>query len=103
MAKEKSEDVLDDVVFLQITDQVGQLIDDYKSDLNKGFMAFPGKFKMAFSVALAPEREAGKIKVTTTMSFATEPKPKAKGQIKDKMEVIVGGKQLELPTETAGK
>ena len=88
---------LDEQVFLQITDQVGQLIEDYEKELNKGFNAFPGKFKISFGVVLSSQPEAGKIKVATTMTFATEPKIEQAAPIKDKMEVIVGGQQIDLP------
>jgi len=73
----------------EILDQVGQLIDDYEADLDKGFMAAPNKFKISFGVNISPEREAGKFKIVTAMSFSTEPKQPQAGQIKDKMEVIV--------------
>lgn len=92
--------MLDEQVFLQITDQVGQLIDDYKKEVNEGYTNFKKKFSISFKTVLSPESEAGKTKVVTTMTFQTKPKPKVEsGQVKDRMEVIVGGKQLDLPTK----
>ena len=73
----------------QIADQVGQLLDDYDADLDKGYMAAPDKFKIGFAVNLSPEREAGKTKVVTKIAFATEAKPKSAATVTDKMEVIV--------------
>jgi hypothetical protein len=88
---------LDEKVLLQITDQVGQLIDDYKSEIEKGFVSAVKDFKIGFAVKLAPQKEAGKTKVTTVMNFETEPKPEHPGKVKDSMEVIVDTKQNPLP------
>jgi hypothetical protein len=83
--------MLEETVLLQITDQVGQLIDDYKDEINKGYKTLGKKFSMGFKVKLKPQGEA--VKVITTMTFSTEPKPEPSGVIKEQMEVIVGGKE----------
>ena len=88
---------LDESVFLQITDQIGVMIDDYKAELQKGFASAEKYFPIGFKVKIAPSREAGKIKVSTTIRFDTEPKPKHDGKVKDSMEVVVDTKQQPLP------
>jgi hypothetical protein len=64
-------------------------MNDYSSDLEKGLKASPKGLRIGFGAKVKPEKEPGKFKITTSMSFSTQPKQPPAGQVKDKMEVVV--------------
>ncbi len=78
---------MDQVVYDQVAEQVKQLMEDYKADIETAYSATDKNFTLRFGVKLNPAGDG--VNVQTSMGFT-------KGKVADKMDVTVGGKQMKL-------
>lgn len=79
---------MDQVVYDQIAEQVKQLMEDYKNEIEAAYADVDKALSIRFGVKLAPVGDG--VNVQTSFGFT-------KGKIADKMDVTVGGKQMRLP------